>query len=132
MNVTVITGRLTDNITLRKTQSGKAVTSFTVAVNRRYDKDKTDFINCVAWGKTAEFMSNYLSKGLLIAVHGEIQTRNYDDVDGKRVYVTEVIANNVEALEWKKEEQSQDVKTTFEPQQDEGIVIDIHPDDLPF
>jgi|LSQX01.2.fsa_nt_gb single-strand DNA-binding protein len=132
MNVTVITGRLTDNITLRKTQSGKAVTSFTVAVNRRYDKDKTDFINCVAWGKTAEFMSNYLSKGLLIAVHGEIQTRNYDDVDGKRVYVTEVIANNVEALEWKKEEQSQDVNTTFEPQQDEGIVIDIHPDDLPF
>ena len=115
MNVTVITGRLTDNITLRKTQSGKAVTSFTVAVNRRYDKDKTDFINCVAWGKTAEFMSNYLSKGLLIAVHGEIQTRNYDDVDGKRVYVTEVIANNVEALEWKKEEQSQDVNTTFEP-----------------
>ena len=132
MNVAVITGRLTDNITLRKTQSGKAVTSFTVAVNRRYEKDKTDFINCVAWGKTAEFMSNYLSKGLLIAVHGEIQTRNYEGADGKRVYVTEVIANNVEALEWKKEEQSQDVKTTFEPQQDEGIVVDIHPDDLPF
>lgn len=112
LNVWNGVGRLTDDIMLRQTQSGVSVTSFTVAINRKYDKEKSDFINCVAYGKTAEFMDRYLGKGLLIAVEGEIQTRNYEK-DGRKVYVTEVYASSVQAIEWKRDEQPQ-----FEPKQE--------------
>ena len=133
LNVWNGVGRLTDDIVLRQTQSGVSVTSFTVAINRKYDKEKSDFINCVAYGKTAEFMDRYLGKGLLIAVEGEIQTRNYEK-DGRKVYVTEVYASSVQAIEWKREEQPQfEPKNEYQPtNQDDDLVLDIASEDLPF
>lgn len=133
LNVWNGVGRLTDDIVLRQTQSGVSVTSFTVAINRKYDKEKSDFINCVAYGKTAEFMDRYLGKGLLIAVEGIIQTRNYEK-DGRKVYVTEVYASSVQAIEWKREEQPQfEPKNEYQPtNQDNDLVLDIASEDLPF
>ena len=132
LNVWNGVGRLTDDIVLRQTQSGVSVTSFTVAINRKYDKEKSDFINCVAYGKTAEFMEQYLGKGLLIAVEGEIQTRNYEK-DGRKVYVTEVYVSSVQAIEWKRKEQPQfEPKNEYQPNQDNDLVLDITGEDLPF
>lgn len=133
LNVWNGVGRLTDDIVLRQTQSGVNVTSFTVAINRKYDKEKSDFINCVAYGKTAEFMDRYLGKGLLIAVEGIIQTRNYEK-DGRKVYVTEVYASSVQAIEWKREEQPQfEPKNEYQPtNQDNDLVLGIASEDLPF
>ena len=97
MNKAIIMGRLTKDVDLRTLQSGAVVASFTVAVDRRFKnkqgEKETDFIMCTAWQKTAEFISQYFQKGSMIAVVGEIQTRNYDDKDGKRVYITEVNVN---------------------------------------
>lgn len=102
INVVVLTGRMTKDPDLRKTGTGRSVLSFTLAVNRRFtgqDGKDTDFVNCVAWGKTAETMANYLHRGSLIGVEGRIQTRNYENQQGQRVYVTEVVADNFTFLE---------------------------------
>ena len=103
MNLSVLIGRLTRDPELRMTQSQNAVCSFTLAVDRK-DKDasgerQTDFINCVAWRKTAELISDYVKKGHKLGVIGAIQTRNYDDKDGRRVYVTEVVVDEIEFLQ---------------------------------
>lgn len=95
MNTAVILGRTTTDIELRKTQSGKSVTSFTLAVKRRYSKDETDFIDCVAWEKTAELIAKYVHKGSMIAVQGSIQTRTYEDKDGNKRKAVEIVADNV-------------------------------------
>lgn len=124
INKTVLVGRLTKDVELRKTQSGKSVASFTIAVNRPFGKEETDFINCVAWNNTADFMANYLSKGALIGVDGRTQTRNYEDKDGKRVYVQEVVCDSVQSLGGKQDKR-QDV-------QEDEPVADITSDDLPF
>ena len=89
INNVVLTGRLTKDIELRRTTSGKVCTGFTLAVNR--NKQETDFINCVAWDKVAELLERYTHKGSQIGVEGRIQTRNYDDRNGKKVYITEVL-----------------------------------------
>ena len=105
MNAVVLVGRTTKDIELRRTGSGTAVASFTLAVNRDFrtqDGQEADFINCVAWKKTAELLEQYVHKGDRIAVSGSIRTRNYEDNHGKKVYVTEVLANQVEFLETKK------------------------------
>lgn len=85
---------------MRTTPNGVSVTSFTVAVNRRYKsqdgQQQTDFINCVAWRSTAEFVAKYFTKGSRIGVVGTIQTRTYDDQNGNKRYVTEVVADEVE------------------------------------
>lgn len=98
MNKAIIMGRLTKDVDLRTLQSGAVVASFTLAVDRRFKNKQgereTDFIMCTAWQKTGEFISQYFQKGSMIAVVGEIQTRNYDDKDGKRVYITEVNVND--------------------------------------
>ena len=104
-NVTLV-GRLTKDIELRYTQSGKANASFNLAVNRRFKQEgqpDADFISCVAWNGAADALSKYTSKGSLIGVTGRIQTRNYES-NGKKVYVTEVIVNEVTFLEPKKQE----------------------------
>ena len=103
INRVVLVGRLTKDPVLRKTQSQTSVVSFTLAVNRRFQTQDqtTDFINCVAWNKTADFMNQYARKGALVGTEGRIQTRNYDDANGKRVYVTEVVCDNVQLLESK-------------------------------
>lgn len=99
MNNVSLIGRLTKDVDLRYTQTNnKAVASFTLAVKRAYKQEgqqEADFINIIAWGATAEFSSKYFKKGQQVAVVGRIQTRNYDDKDGKKVYVTEVVAEHV-------------------------------------
>jgi single stranded DNA-binding protein (ssb) len=107
LNVVVITGRLTADPELRHTANNIAVTSFSVAVSRSYAKAgeerQTDFIDVVAWRGTAEFISRYFKKGQLIAIEGSIQTRNYEDREGKKRKAVEVIANNVHFIESKKD-----------------------------
>ena len=113
LNNVVLIGRLTRDPELRYIpNSGTPVTTFTLAVDKQLSREKrqefeskgqptADFINIVVWGRPAENCANYLSKGLLAAVQGRIQSRSYDGNDGIRRYVTEVVANNVEFLEWK-------------------------------
>lgn len=97
MNKVMLIGRLTKDPELRYTQGGTAVASFTIAVDRRFSKEKeADFINCVAWQKTAEFISQYFRKGSKIVVEGRLQTRSYDAEDGSRRFVTEVVVEQGE------------------------------------
>ena len=106
MNKCTLIGRLTRDVELKFAQgNGNAVATFTVAVDRRMPNKKTgareaDFVPIVVWGKQAESSATYLSKGKLCGVAGRIQTRNYDAKDGHKVYVTEVIAEEVQFLEW--------------------------------
>ncbi|MBQ7891198.1 MAG: single-stranded DNA-binding protein [Erysipelotrichaceae bacterium] len=102
INRVILVGRLTKDPMLRKTQAGTSVTSFTVACGRRVaagQEPQTDFINCVAWNRTADIVSQYTHKGSLVGVEGRIQSRSYDDAQGKRVYVTEVVCDSVQFLE---------------------------------
>lgn len=92
LNKVIIMGRITHELELKQTQSGTAVLSFSVAVDR-YSKDgeqQADFINCVAWGKSAEFIGKYFSKGRMIAITGNLHTRTYDDKNGVKHHITEV------------------------------------------
>nr|DAF67012.1 MAG TPA: Single strand binding protein [Caudoviricetes sp.] len=101
LNRALLVGRLTRDPELRRTGSGKAVTSFNLAVERNFKSDdqEADFINCVCWGKIAENTERYCSKGSMISVEGRIQTRNYDNSQGQKVYVTEVIADSVQFIQ---------------------------------
>ena len=107
MNKVVLMGRLTRDPETRYTQGNNtAVCSFSLAVNRRFKQEgqpDADFINAVAWAKTAEFVSKYFAKGQQVGVIGRIQTRNYDDKEGKKVFVTEVVAEEVYFADSKKE-----------------------------
>lgn len=101
INRVVLIGRLTRDPELRKTQNGTSVCSFTLAVNRRQNQDGTqeaDFINCVAWNKLADNIQLYQKKGNQLGIEGRINTRSYDNQQGQKVYVTEVIAENVQFL----------------------------------
>lgn len=112
MNNVVLIGRLTKDPDLKYLPNGgTAVTNFTLAVDKQLPKDKkeeyeskgyptADFINIVVWGKQAENCANYLAKGRLVGIQGRIQTRSWDDNEGNRRYATEVVANNVQFLEW--------------------------------
>lgn len=137
MNNVVLIGRLTRDPELRYIpNSGNAVSTFTLAVDKGLSKDKkqemeskneptADFIRIVVWGKSAENCANYLAKGRLVGVQGRIQTGSYDDKDGKRIYTFDVVANNVEFLEWGEK------VTPTEYETPEGF----HPtnnDDIPF
>ena len=107
MNTVALVGRLTKDPELRYTQSGVAVTSFTIAVNRPFKnaqgENEADFILCQAWRAQAENLANYQQKGNQIGVSGRIQTRNYENNEGQRVYITEVVADNIQFLEPKKD-----------------------------
>jgi single-strand DNA-binding protein len=128
MNKVILLGRLTKDPETRYTQSTNTqVTSFTLAVNRRFVKQgeerQADFINIVSWNKTAEFVSKYFSKGQQVGVIGRIQTRNYDDEQGVKHYITEVIAEEVYFAGEKKEKAQNDPTDDFEI---------TNSDDLPF
>jgi len=119
MNKVILLGRLTKDPETRYTQSTNTqVTSFTLAVNRRFVKQgeerQADFINCVAWNKTAEFVSKYFRKGQQVGVIGRIQTRNYDDDKGIKHYVTEVIVEETYFAGDKKEETQSNTANDFE------------------
>ena len=149
INSVVLVGRLTKDIELRKTQSGLSVASFTVACDRRLsqaqknnNEQSADFINCVAWRGSADFLGNYAHKGDTVGVEGRLQTRSYDR-DGQRVYVVEVLANSVNLLHSKQTAQSQE-QASYEPQATQAPKpqqmsdfdylpnVDVSPDDLPF
>lgn len=152
INRVVLVGRLTRDPELRKTQNGTSVCSFTMAVNRRMQtqgQPDADFISCVAWNKLADLMTQYLHKGSLIGLEGRIQTRNYDNQQGQRVYVTEVVADNIQFLEPKNAQSSgysqpveaqsfaqntysAPVQNTFDSTFDANDTLDIASDDLPF
>lgn len=155
MNRTTLVGRLTKDPELRYTPNGVAVATFTLAVNRTFTNQngerEADFINCVAWRKTAENTANYLKKGSMAGVDGRLSTRNYENQQGQRVYVTEVQADTVTFLEPKnsrnQQQQEQPVgagagaagnpNTNYNPfSQDpfanDGKPIEISDDDLPF
>ena len=103
MNNVSLVGRLTKDVELKYTGSQTAVATGTLAVNRQFKsangEKETDFINIVAWRKTAEILSSYASKGSQIGITGRIQTRNYEGNDGKRIYVTEVVAESINLLD---------------------------------
>lgn len=103
MNRSVLVGRLTKDPELKYTPNGVPVATFTLAVNRQFKnangENEADFISIVVWRKPAENVANYLKKGSLAGVDGRIQTRSYDGQDGKRVYITEVVADSVTFLE---------------------------------
>ena len=133
MNKFIGIGRLTKDIELKTTQSGKYVTSFTLAINRLSKNEgqpEADFINCVAWNQTAELMSKYTDKGSQIGIEGRVQTRNYEDNTGRKVYVTEIVVDRVEFLS-KKETTHQEYQEQHQEQY-QSKPIDISSDDLPF
>ena len=157
INRAVLTGRLTKDPELRTTQSGLSVAAFNLAVDRQYTNGKgernTDFISCVIWRKAAENFCNFTSKGSLVGIDGRIQTRNYQDKDGQKVYVTEVVVDNFALLESKKDRQNNNIgsyannnKGTYskgnnganydnnsqDPFNGSGDTVDITDDDLPF
>lgn len=111
LNTVSLVGRITKDPEIRHTQTQKAVTSFSLAVERDF-KDQsgnkqTDFINIVAWGKTAEFIGKYVGKGRLLAVNGRLEVRTYTDKNGNNRYVTEVVASNVYALDSARQNQQE-------------------------
>ncbi|MFX0547936.1 single-stranded DNA-binding protein [Hathewaya histolytica] len=132
MNKTVLVGRLVADPELKFTPgAGTAVTTFTLAVNRRFKKEgqpEADFIPIVIWGKMAESTANYKRKGEMIGISGRIETRSYEAKDGTRRYVTEVIAEEVEFIGSKKDGQA------TEQQQNtwENSYTEVDDDDIPF
>lgn len=108
LNLVTLAGHLTHDPELRTTSSGLSVTTFTIAVNRRYsrgDEKQTDFIDCIAWRDRADFISKYFSKGAAICVTGTIQTRTYEDKNGNKRKATEVIVDNADFVESKSSSQ---------------------------
>ena len=102
MNSINIIGRLTKEVELRRTQSGKAVATYSLAVKRPRSKDDTDFINCVTWEKAAEYLSQYGHKGDVVAVNGSLQSRKWEDKNGNKRTEWEVVTDSVELLSGKK------------------------------
>ena len=133
LNSVVLMGRLVKTPELKQTNSGTSVWGFSVAVDNGYGENKkTDFINCVAWKSTAEFVSKYFAKGQMIALSGRISTRSYDD-NGTTRYITEVVAREVEFCGSKTEGQSNETSTpapNITPTDDFIVLGDS--DDLPF
>lgn len=126
MNKALLIGRLTKDPELRSTSTGRNVCQFSIAVNRNFTnangEREADFINCVVWDKQAENLVKYQKKGNQIAVDGRIQTRNYEDKDGKRVYVTEILANNISFLDSKgTNTSSNDFNSLPEPPREDSV-----------
>lgn len=130
MNKVVLIGRLTKDPELKYTTSNIPVATFTLAVDRRAKKGgqkEADFINIVVWNKEAESVSNYMGKGRLIGVSGRLQIRSYDDKDGNKRYVTEVVADEVQFLDKKVESKEQNIL----PNESEDM-IPIEEGEIPF
>ncbi len=158
INSVTLVGRITKDIELRKTSSNVSVCNFTLAVDRRFQSQQSngqtaDFINCIAWRQSADFLASYAGKGTIAAVEGRIQTRSYDGQNGK-VYVTEVVADNVQIISGNRQgtqagnysnnnSYAPASSQTFTPSVDPGYgsmdddfsntpSLDISSDDLPF
>ncbi|MDO4912792.1 MAG: single-stranded DNA-binding protein [Lactobacillus sp.] len=157
INRVVLIGRLTRDPELRTTGSGISVATFSLAVDRQFTnaqgEREADFINCVIWRKSAENFTNFTSKGTLVGIEGRIQTRNYENNDGQRVYVTEVVVDNFSLLESKRSREARlggatspaaptatqapsnngtSATNAPDPFKGSGDSLDISDDDLPF
>lgn len=135
LNKVILAGRLTAKPELKSTPSGVSVTTFSLAVDRRVAKDaekKTDFINCVAWRGTAEFITRYFDKGSAICIIGNIQTRSWQDQNGGKRYATEVIADEASFVENKNSGQQNPNAPSFTPQEAPQFEELDPDDDLPF
>ena len=141
LNKVILMGRFTRDPELRSTPQGVSTCAFSIAVDRNFvrqgEERKADFINCVAWRQTAEFISKYFRKGSLVALEGSIQTRSWDDQDGKKRYATEVLVSQVYFAESKRDSQSVMGGDDFASASDFGSLPEpISPmgtdDDLPF
>ena len=139
MNKAFLIGRLTRDPELRYSSSNAAIANFSIAIDRQYTNGQgqreTDFINIVAFQKQAENIKKYVGKGSLVAVDGRIQTRNYEDKDGKRVYVTEVIVDSVSPADFQTDKPIQGAKETNVSDDvfaDFGSSIEISDDDIAF
>ena len=124
MNTVILLGRLTADPDIRSTRDGKAVASFTLAVDRY--KEGADFIRCQAWEKRADFCEKYLKKGTKIAIRGRIRTGDYTDKDGKKVYTTDIVIEDIEFAQTKAAQAAQEAP---EPKPDENGFMDI-PDNI--
>lgn len=143
LNTVVLTGRLTKDVDLRFTKSGTAVGSFTIAVDRQFrsanGERETDFISCAIWRKSAENLAKFTHKGSLVGIEGHIQTRTYDNAQGNKVYVTEVIVENFALLDPRQTSQDSQQQSANNPAAasqgngfaNNGQPIDVS-DDLPF
>lgn len=138
-NLVVLTGRLTSDPELKVTPNGVPVTSFSIAVNRNYragEEQQTDFINIVAWRQRAEFITSYFKKGSMIGIEGSIQTRRYQDSNGNNRTAFEVVVNNAQFVEGKKDNDTQDPLDELKGKLDElnqsEFVEITSGDDLPF
>ena len=127
MNKIILKGRLTNNPDLKQTPNGVSVAKFTIAVNRRFDREKTDFINCEAWRNTAEFISNYFTKGKEIAVVGEL---HIDKTEGNGItrYFTNVVVDEAEFCGSKGDSSAESVAV----ETDKPNFVEVTEDDLPF
>ena len=145
MNQTCLIGRLTKDVELKYTPANQAVAQFTLAVNRTFKnangERESDFINCVIWRKSAENFANFVKKGALIGITGRIQTRNYENAQGQRVYITEVIAENFQMLESRNQQQGQQQAQPQQAKQQQakqpdpfagGAPMSLDDDSLPF
>ncbi|MBA2174760.1 single-stranded DNA-binding protein [Halobacillus locisalis] len=162
LNRVVLVGRLTKDPDLRYTPNGVAVANFTIAVNRPFSNKQgeqdADFINCVVWRRAAENLANFMNKGSQVGVDGRLQTRSFENQEGKRIFVTEVVADSVQFLESKGSSQgggnrggsgyqpnqnqqpsgnnfgsnNNNQQRNDDPFADQGEPIDISDDDLPF
>lgn len=132
MNKVVLVGRLTKQPELRVTTSGTSVCAFTLAVDRRFKSEgqpTADFINCVAWNKIAEFITNYFNKGNKLGVAGRIQTRSWDGKDGKKNYATEVIVEEAYFIESKN---TKEVNFDNQEEIQDGVFPSFDDGDIPF
>ena len=137
INRVVLVGRMTRDPELRRTNSGAAVTSFTLALNRNYnsaDGIQADYIPCVVWNRVAENVEKYCSKGSLVGVEGRLRSRNYDNAQGQKVYVVEVVCDSVQFLETRasiERRQSQHQQPSFDQMNlhnEESQLIDLEKD----
>lgn len=136
MNSAILIGRLTKDPELRFTSAGRAVTTFSIAVDRPFiGKDgqkQTDFFKIQVWGKSAENCANYLVKGRLVAIKGFLQNRTYETQQGEKRYITEIVAENVQFLEWAKNKDAKKDNESNEDNSEHDGFKQLDDDDVPF
>lgn len=136
INNVVMIGRLTRDVELRYTTTNVAVATFTLAVNRNFKnadgEREADFINCIMWRQQAENLANWTKKGMLVGITGRIQTRSYENQQGQRVYVTDVVAESFQVLEKRNNAANKSSLDNQMPPNFSGQPMDISDDDLPF
>ena len=140
LNRVTLVGRLTRDAELRRTGNGKAVASFNLAVGRNFktgDGQDADFISCVCWGKVAENTANYCSKGSLVSVDGRLQSRSYENNQGQKVFVTEVVADGVQFIDTRRNDntqatQQEQKQEELQPTYDNSAIKEFEESDIQF